>query len=59
MEREYHITIGKAFLKSEERIFGLQMSGEGLSERELFHGKSSTEELIDNPTEEENANSRT
>lgn len=58
MECECHIPIEKAFLKSKKRISSLQRAGEGLSERELFHGESSTEES-DNPAEEENVNGRT
>jgi len=57
MEREYRTPTEKAFLKAGKRISSSQMSGEGLSEREPFHGKSSTEEL-DDPAKE-NINSRT
>lgn len=55
-EHECHTPAGKAALKSEKRLSSLQMFGEGMSERELFNGKSSSEEL-DNPAEQEDVHS--
>lgn len=57
-EHECHTPVGKAALKSEKRLSSLQMFGEGMSERELFNEKSSSEEL-DNPTEQEDVDSMT
>lgn len=54
-EHECHTPVGKAALKSEKRQSSLQMFGEGMSERELFNGKSSSE--LDNPAEQEDVDS--